>query len=228
VVWDGCGMIYKLSEGTIQYQKAKRKETEEKILNCILNSTSLPASRNIWEKTKIYKNNIKRILEKLVKEGKIIKFKNVKTSGLYQTKKQREEELRYIESETEWNWEDFIVRRVVTKDIYIPNIRNKEMFNFAKQNHLELFVPLYNDVYRKEGRQFLKTYRKKYSNLSIEEAFVRIRGAKNEFFKDDYLEVIHEIPIGMSLILLLYLTKNLQRRIPSKISCNKKLNELVR
>lgn len=216
MVWDGCGMIYKLSEGTIQYQKVKRKETEEKILNCILNSTSLPASRNIWEKTKIYKNNIKRILEKLVKERKIIKFKNVKTSGLYQTKKQREEELRYIESETEWNWEDFIVRRVVTKDIYIPNIRNKEIFCFVCERHIDFFAPLYQDNYKNEGKQFLKTYKEKYLRFSIEEAFVRMRAARNEFFKDNYLSSIHGIPIGISLILLLYLTKKLPAKIPSK------------
>jgi len=217
VVLDGCGMTYKLSKGTIQYQKTQRELTERKILNCILKSNSLPASRNIWTETKINKNNIKCILDKLIKEGKIIKFKNVKTSQIFQTKQQRKEQLRYQNSDTYYDWEDFIVRRMVSKDIYVPNMRNKEMFDFVKQTHLKIFTPLYNYEYRKEGIKFHKAYRKKYSKWSIEEAFVRIKGSRQEFYgDDDFLKIIHDMLVGESLIFLLHLTKNLPEKIPSK------------
>ena len=210
-------MGYKISEGLKQYQNKKRKDSEEKILSFLLTSNSLSGWNDIWKETKIYKNNIRPILDDLISKKKIIQFKQVKQYNLYQTKKQKEQVSSYSDSEIDYVWEDFVTKRSIIKDVYIPNLRNKEVFDYAKQNHLELFNLLYQGGYRKEGSEFLKTYRKKYSKWSFEEAFVRTRGSREEFYDDEnFLEFIHNTKIGTSLIFLLNLTKNLPSRTPTR------------
>jgi len=216
-------MIYTLSEGTIQYQKAQKKLTEEKIIDFLLkSSSSLPSSRQIWKKTKIYKNNVKPILDKLLSEGKVLKFKKIETVETYQTKKQEREWQRILDENLDANFSDFIIKRVVTKDVFIPNFRNKEVFDYAKKNHMHLFFAFYDVNDKKAGKKFLKTLNNRYSDLPIEEAFVRIRGSRIDCYDTD-LAIIHSFSIGTSLIFLLHITKNLPSRIPSKKTIEKKI-----
>lgn len=105
------GMGYPLSQGTREYQKRKRQETEDRLLEHLLTSKTICGWTEIANGTTIYRNNIAPILKKLLAEDKIIKIGPYKTFG--KSKQQK-------------------FNRIFRKPYYLPNIMHDHVKTLIK------------------------------------------------------------------------------------------------
>ena len=117
-LWYGMG--YLLSLGTKAYQKRKREETEDRLLNYLLTSKTLCGWTEIAKGTTIYRNNIAPILNKLRTEGKIIKIGPHKKYG-----KNKNRDLD----------------KIIRKSVYLPNIMNEHIKKLIEKTGFDVDEP---------------------------------------------------------------------------------------
>ncbi|MGI0010671.1 MAG: hypothetical protein ACREAE_04645 [Nitrosopumilaceae archaeon] len=149
VVWYGMT----ISEGLRRYQQEKRQHTEDKILVSLLTNGDWSGWRDIWKSTRIYRNNIKPILEKLLKEERIIKLNSVRTFKWYDDKY------------------GYSHKKHMYKTIYLPNVTNPYVYNIIKRDSL-YFLDFINYPPRmKATKSYLKLLEEKYGRITVD-AFV--------------------------------------------------------
>jgi len=193
-LWYGMGLI--ISKGLQKYQESKRKESEDKVILALLKNSELIGHRRIWQETKIYKNNVKPILTKLSNEGKIIKFEKIKISKYYPDKN------------------GYVSERITERTIYLPNLKNRYVFNLVKKELPKLFYATKRKWIRKGVRDFLKICEEKYQNLTIEEAYARDKGvlASSHRLSDYGSELIYGTHVGSALLVILDILKLLPEK----------------
>lgn len=177
-----------ISEGLREYQNKKRLESEEKILKFLLRNPEWSGWRDIWKRTRIYRNNIKPILKKLLEEKKIIKIDSVNT------------EIWYDDTNGHTH------KKRLWKTIYLPNIANDHVMDIVKRE-LPEFLNAIKQKRRKEAADlYFKHLQSKYGNISIK-TFVLDRedfymhhhiGEMGEWLEDTF----YARSVGLSLLFI--------------------------
>ena len=206
MVWYGMVLI---TPGLLAYQRKKRQESEEKIILFLLEDIEPCGVRRIWRMTHLYKNNIRPILDKLVDENKIIRFDHILIQEFYEDKQK------------------YLHERNVRRTVYIPNLKNKYVFNLLRNRLPKLLIAQNRKWCKKGAKLFLDLYNEYYKEFTIEHALVLERGTRKHIdVKNgpDEIEIMHAWSWGIALCFALRLTKQLHEKIPNLTQLEKILN----
>lgn len=203
-------MALNIPAALVQYQQRRRRQSEDKVILHLIRSAELCGPRQIWLKTRIYKNNVRPILDKLVEEKKIIRVDDIRHEEYYTDLRKN------------------LHKRIVTRTIYLPNLKNHYVFDLLKEKLPHFFYGPNRKWVRKGTRLFLSWYEKKYKEISIEKAFAIERGnfvGYDELKGVDELEIIYVDSVGKGLLAILNMLKLLPKKAPSIKYLDKKLKK---
>ncbi len=177
----------KISDGLARYQRKKRRQSEDNVLMVLLMGFELSGMREVWRRTRIYKNNVRPILDKLVHEGRVFSV----TDSIIQTFDDKN---------------DYSHSREVHATVYLPNMRDPYMIRLLLCQHKGMLGLL--GYYSIRKKIFRWIWDNRYTSMILthpEQIFVRevggAYGRRDANYKLD-LEIVYYNRVGMSLFLI--------------------------
>lgn len=147
--------------GLQEYQRKKRLESECKVLTALLTSDFFMGWRDIWLRTRIWKNNVNVILDDLIKQKKIVRL------GPYNVK-------QFYSRTFFGNTSPPYSLRTILKSIFVPLITNPSVLEIIRE-HPEFVKAIKEEPVRRDLRNKVSYLKRHYSNKNVERGFVEER-----------------------------------------------------
>lgn len=185
LLWYGMGL--NSTNGLKRYQSEKRQQSEDKVMECLFSAREWPTWKYVWKETRIYRNNVKPILENMIREDKAIKLDKVKIDEFCHTKK----------------WD---LQRNVIRTIYLPNLKNPLVVSMMKKSFSDLPKTLHEASEINASKSYREHLKIKYGNLpSMIQSFVKDRQDYMANMRRDASKIeefFYDYPISLALFLL--------------------------
>jgi len=187
-----------LSSGLLEYQRKKRKETETKIIFSLLSSQHFLGWYDVWQHTRIWKNNINIILENMINQKKIVRLGPFNIRRIY---------FEFPDGRLR------LFQREISISVFLPIIKHPDVLQVIKNDH-NFIMALRKKPVRDHLKQNSSYLKKQYGRKNIEQTFVEERISNPSWWiQSDLKQINYAASLGVNL-LRIYIVLN---KIPKNL-----------